>query len=173
MSARTRVTLRTATGAQARQMHALIAAARDEGRLLPRTLPEIRARAERFVVAMRGRRIVACAELAPLSRTVAEVRSLAVDPSARGRGVGTMLVDDLSRRARQDGYEKLCAFTHVPAYFIHLGFSIVPHVWLPEKVVTDCVKCPLFQRCGQVAMVMTLEPAVTGEQPAAASVHLA
>ena len=29
-----------------------------------------------------------------------------------------------------------------------MGFSIVPHLWLPEKVFTDCVKCPLFRPCG-------------------------
>ena len=34
-----------------------------------------------------------------------------------------------------------------------MGFSIVPHLWLPEKIFTDCVKCPLFRQCGQYAMV--------------------
>ena len=34
-----------------------------------------------------------------------------------------------------------------------MGFSIVPHVWLPEKIVTDCHTCPLFRRCGQYAVV--------------------
>ena len=52
-------------------------------------------------------------------------------------------------RARREGYEKLCAFTHAPRYFIHMGFSIVPHLWLTEKVFTDCVKCPQFRSCGQ------------------------
>jgi amino-acid N-acetyltransferase len=101
--------------------------------------------------------MIGCAELAPLSAGVAEVRSLVVDPGARGAGAGTMLVDELRRRARREGFERLCAFTHRPAYFIHMGFSIVPHLWLTEKVFTDCVNCPLFRRCGQYAMVVTLE----------------
>ena len=157
---RARITLRSATPADARKLHALVSANLEEGHLLPRTLGELAVHAERFVVAVRARRITGCAELAPLSPHVAEVRSLAVDRTERGGGVGTLLVDELRRRARREGYEKLCAFTHTPGYFIHQGFSIVPHLWLSEKVFTDCVKCPLFRRCGQYAMVLPLESAV-------------
>ena len=35
--------------------------------------------------------------------------------------------------------------------------SIVPHLWIPEKIFTDCVKCPQFRRCGQYAMVLPLD----------------
>jgi amino-acid N-acetyltransferase len=158
MTRRLPIALRTADRSHARKLHALITANRDEGRLLPRTLEELTIHAERFVVAVRGRRIVGCAELAPLSATVAEVRSLAVDAAARGAGIGTMIVDELRQRARRRGFEKLCAFTHAPAYFSQMGFSIVPHLWLPEKIFTDCAKCPQFRQCGQFAMVVPLEP---------------
>jgi amino-acid N-acetyltransferase len=155
--AASRVTLRTADASHAKKLHALISANLEEGHLLPRTLGELVVHAERFTIAVRGRTIVGCAELAPLSASVAEVRSLAVDRTARGSGVGTEIVEELRRRARREGFEKLCAFTHAPAYFIHMGFSIVPHLWLPEKIFTDCVKCPLFRRCGQYAMVVPLD----------------
>ena len=154
---RTRLSLRTADTADGRKVHGLIAANLDEGHLLPRTLGEIVVHAGRFVIATRGSRVVGCAELAPLSAQVAEVRSLAVDSSERGHGVGTMIVEELRRRAGRDGFETLCAFTHAPAYFIQMGFSIVPHPWIMEKVHTDCVKCPLFRQCGQYAMVVPLD----------------
>ena len=160
MTGRSRITLRTADASHAPRLHAIIAANLVEGHLLPRTLVEITAHAGRFVVALRGRKIVGCAELAPLSTQVAEVRSLAVDESARHSGVGTMLVEELRQRARREGFEKLCAFTHVPGYFMQKGFSIVPHLWLPEKVRTDCAKCPHFRRCGQYAMVLPLDACV-------------
>ena len=153
----TRTTLRTADAPDAPKLHALITANLVEGHLLPRTLHELTVRASRFVVAIRGRKLVGCAELAPLSPQVAEVRSLAVDGSARRHGVGTMLVDELRVRARREGFDKLCAFTHAPGYFIPMGFSIVPHLWIPEKIFTDCVKCPQFRRCGQYAMVLPLD----------------
>jgi len=168
-----RVTLRTGEIADARKVHALIQANLEEGHLLPRTLGELTVRANRFVVAVRARKIVGCAELAPLSPHVAEVRSLAVDPSARGARVGVAIVDELRRRARREGFEKLCAFTHAPSYFINMGFSIVPHLWLTEKIFTDCVKCPQFRQCGQYAMVVPLDVAFDAERgyglPAAAA----
>ena len=163
---RGRISLRTAEAADAKKLHALIQANREEGRLLPRTLEELTRHAGRFVVAVKARRIVGCAELAPLSVHVAEVRSLAVDGKARGSRVGVAIVDELRLRARREGYEKLCAFTHAPRYFIHMGFSIVPHLWLPEKIFTDCVKCPQFRRCGQFAMVAPLEAAAESLQAA-------
>jgi amino-acid N-acetyltransferase len=159
-----RITLRTAATSEARKLHALILANLEEGHLLPRTLAELTVHAERFVVAVRSRRIVGCAELAPLSPHVAEVRSLAVDASARGSRVGVAIVDELRLRARREGYEKMCAFTHAPRYFIHMGFSIVPHLWLAEKIFTDCVKCPQFRQCGQYAMVVPLDSAFDAER---------
>jgi amino-acid N-acetyltransferase len=160
---RARITLRTGSVADAKKLYALIQANLEEGHLLPRTLGELAIHAERFVVAVKARKIVGCAELAPLSPHVAEVRSLAVDNAARGSRVGVMIVDELRLRARRDGYEKLCAFTHAPRYFIHMGFSIVPHLWLTEKVFTDCVKCPQFRQCGQYAMVVPLDVAFDAE----------
>jgi amino-acid N-acetyltransferase len=151
------VMLRPARDSDARSLYRLISANRAEGHLLPRTLDELTVHATRFVVAMRGRRLVGCAELASLSPTVAEIRSLAVDRRERGEGIGTMIVDQLRRRARHEGFERLCAFTHAPAYFIHMGFSIVPHTWLLEKLATDCVNCPLFRTCGQYAVVVQFD----------------
>jgi amino-acid N-acetyltransferase len=172
-----RVTLRSADAADAKKLHAIITTNLEEGHLLPRTLSELTVRADRFVVAIRGRKVIGCAELAPLSAHVAEVRSLAVDKSARGGRVGVMIVDELRRRARREGFEKLCAFTHAPSYFIHMGFSIVPHLWLTEKIYTDCVKCPHFRQCGQYAMVVPLDSAFDAERgyglPAAAAAPLA
>lgn len=156
-STRTRITLRTGTPADGRRLYALITAEQAAGHLLPRTLAEVTLRAERFVVALRSRAIVGCAELAPLSPQVAEVRSLVVAPSARSVGVGGMLVDELRSRARREGFDTLSAFTHAPGYFTPMGFSIVPHLWVTEKVYTDCVKCPQFRTCGQYAMVLPLD----------------
>ena len=171
---RGRITLRTGETADASKLFALVQANLEEGHLLPRTLGELTVHANRFVVAVKARKIVGCAELAPLSPHVAEVRSLAVDGAARGSRVGVTIVDELRRRARREGFEKLCAFTHAPGYFIHMGFSIVPHLWLTEKIFTDCVKCPLFRRCGQYAMVVPLDAVSDPARPdAGAALRLA
>ena len=150
------VLLRAAAAADAPAIHALIVDHLAEGHLLPRALDEIAVHAHRFIVATRDAGVVACAELAPLSRDVSEVRSLAVGPEARHLGVGTEIIDALVERAGVAGFGTLCAFTHAPSYFVRRGFSIVPHVWLSEKIVTDCHACPHFRRCGQYAVVRPL-----------------
>jgi len=62
-----------------------------------------------------------------------------------------------SCRVRREGFDTLSAFTHAPGYFMPIGFSIAPHLWVTEKVDTDCVKCPQFRMCGQYAMVLPLD----------------
>lgn len=148
--------IRPGTQKDARRLHRLITANLAEGHLLPRTLAEIVDHAERFLVATVRGRIVGCAELTPLSPTMAEVRSLVVDRARRGQGVGRRIVDELRQQAVQRGFEQICALTHEPAYFARLGFSVVPHVSIPEKIAKDCRPCALFGRCGQFAMVSDL-----------------
>ena len=156
-AAKPQIAIRPAIAADAPALHALIAAHLEEGRLLPRTLDELAVHAPRFVVAIdttSGNRVVGCAELAPLSQEVAEVRSLVVSRDARRHGLGVQMVEDLAARARRDGFTRLCAFAHDPAFFVRRGFSIVPHTWVPEKIAHDCNSCPLFRNCGQYAVVL-------------------
>lgn len=151
--------IRSATAADADTLYALISGHQAEGHLLPRGLDEIRRHAERFVVYETGGRIRACAELAPLSPAVAEVRSLVVAPAYRRNGAAASLIGDIASRALAAGFDTLSAFTHDAGFFVRRDFSIVPHAWVPEKIGKDCLACPLFQRCGQYALVRSLEPA--------------
>ncbi len=163
------ITFREATVSDAPAIHGLINANLEVGHLLPRTLDDVTTHARRFVVAEMDRAVVACAELAPLSATVAEVRSLVVDEPVRGRQIGPRLVAELADRGNARGFATLCAFTHQPSHFVKMGFTIVPHMWIPEKIAHDCTGCPLFRRCGQYAVTLPLRAGVVlrPEQPAA------
>ena len=154
------VMLRAAVPSDAAAIHALIAANLDAGHLLPRSLGDIREHIGRFFVAEKDGRVTGCAELARLSRSVAEVRSLVVEESLRGQKVGTRLVAHLAASGAAAGYSTLCAFTHAPGHFVRLGFTIVPHIWMPEKIAHDCNGCALFRKCGQYAVRLTLREGV-------------
>jgi N-acetylglutamate synthase-like GNAT family acetyltransferase len=93
-----RIDLHDARRSHARRLHALISASTGEGHLLSRTLADLTAHAQRFVVAVRSRQIVV------------------------------------------------------------------------EKIVTDCVNYPLFQACGQYAMLIAIDQ--TDDQPADAGLSL-
>ena len=163
------VTLRTATLSDVGAINRLITDNLTVGHLLPRTIEDLETHAARFTVATSGDRIVGCAELAPLSSGVAEVRSLVVEEAMRGQHIGSDLVDHVAGSAAGRGFSTLCAFTHEPSRFVRLGFTIVPHIWVPEKVARDCTSCALFRHCGQYAVMLPLRAGVSvrPERPAA------
>jgi amino-acid N-acetyltransferase len=162
----TDLVIRQATADDAEAMFALIQAHVSEGHLLPRELSELARHADRFLVAYLTKadaqsaveycELVGCAELAPLSERVAEVRSLVVNRDVRGIGLASRMVNEIRSAAKSRGYETLCAFTHDARFFVRQNFSIVPHTWLPEKIATDCLNCPLFRKCEQHAMMLPL-----------------
>lgn len=162
----TDLVMRTGVPEDAQTLYHLITSHAEEGHLLPRELEELRRHAHRFVVCDVAGAIKACAELAPLSGRVAEVRSLVVSEDFRRVGLAARLVGELRRRAQAAGFEMLCAFTHDARFFVRQNFSIVPHLWLPEKIGTDCVGCPLFRTCKQYAMIMPLTDVARFRAPA-------
>ncbi len=152
----TDVVIRMATEADAEAIHGLIAAHQAEGHLLPRQVEELRRHSSRFVVCDVAGEVKACAELAPLSQKVAEIRSLVVAGDFRRVGLAARLVSEMCQRARHAGFRTLCAFTHDARFFVRQNFSIVPHTWVPEKIATDCHTCALFRQCQQYAMILPL-----------------
>jgi amino-acid N-acetyltransferase len=166
------LTLRAAIPSDVPAIHRLIADNREVGHLLPRSIEDVERHAARFVVASIDGAVVGCAELAPLSGHVAEVRSLVVDEAFRGRRIGPRLVNEVASTATAKGFWSLCAFTHEPAHFVRMGFTIVPHIWVPEKITHDCTSCSLFRRCGQHAVTLALRAGVTmGPERPAAIIH--
>lgn len=153
--------MRTGMPADAPDILSLIEANLASGHLLPRTLDDVQRNAARFVLLEHEGAIVGCGELAPLSRAVAEVRSLVIDEAWRGNRLGAQLIEEIGRRARAADFSVLCAFAHDPHHFVRLGFSIVPHVWFPEKVALDCASCAKFRSCGQYGLALGLTDAGT------------
>ena len=79
----------------------------------------------------------------------------------RGQHIGPELVAHVSANATARGFSTLCAFTHEPSHFVRLGFTIVPHIWVPEKIARDCTSCALFRHCGQYAVLLPLRAGVS------------
>lgn len=130
--------------------------------MLPRTLLSVYENIRDFHVAVENGRVIGCSALHFTWGDMAEVRSLAVDPEAGGKGIGRALVEANIAEARQHGLVQVYAFTYVTGFFDKLGFRVVPHEEMPRKVWMDCVNCHKFNCCDEVAMVLDL---VEGARP--------
>lgn len=127
------------------------------GIMLPRTEFEVSENIRDFSVAYDGSTLLGCAALHFYTPTTAEVRSLAVLPEAKQQGIGRSLVNYLEEEARLNDLEAIFAFTYVEGFFAKQGFSVVERGELPLKAWKDCLRCPKFQNCDEIAVLKQLK----------------
>ena len=124
--------------------------------MLPRSPASVIENVRDFVVTEQDGTFAGCGALHVTWSDIAEIRSVAVAPAARQRGIGKAIVERLIADADKLGVARLFAFTYVPAFFEKLGFAVVEHGSLPHKVFTDCLNCPKFNCCDEIAMLRVL-----------------
>lgn len=129
------------------------------GIMLPRTEFEMAENIRDFTVIYDGDRLVGCGALHIYTTKSAEIRSLAVDPNYQKHGIGAQLMNALEAEAVLFGLHALFAFTYVPGFFKKMGYREVDRGELPLKAWKDCLRCPKFQACDEIAM---LKPLRTG-----------
>jgi len=109
-----------------------------------------------------GRRFaIGCVALESYGADLAEVRSLAVDPAIRGRGLGARLLRFALATAKRRKIARVFAVTHAPDFFGRLGFVASTSAMaeaLPEKIARDCRTCPKAEKCELVAVIATVIP---------------
>ena len=127
-----------------------------DGVMLPRSPASIVEKLRDFVVLRLDGEFAGCGALAVIWTDIAEIRSLAVDPSFQGLGLGRIITEQLIADARELGLERVMAFTYVTGFFDRLGFEVVDHDSLPHKVFNDCLNCPKFHKCDEIAVVKRL-----------------
>jgi amino-acid N-acetyltransferase len=127
-----------------------------QGIMLPRTEFELSENIRDFTVLYSGIDLLACGALHFYTPTSGEVRSLAVTPGIQQRGLGRRIVEALETEAIENGLHAIFAFTYVVEFFVKLGFHEVERGELPLKVWKDCLRCPKFQCCDEVAVLKTL-----------------
>jgi amino-acid N-acetyltransferase len=129
-----------------------------KGIMLARTEFELSENMRDFMVAYGGSQLVGCGALHFYSPTMGEIRSLAVAESHKTHGIGRMLVDSLVYEAKLYGLDAVFAFTYVPGFFGRVGFHEVERGELPLKAWKDCLRCPKFECCDEIAVLRILRP---------------
>lgn len=127
--------VRRALRGDAPQILELVAQYAAQGLMLPRTLDEIAARIDSYVVATdENRRVIACAALEEYSPSLAEVSSVAVAPTHHGEGLGSQVVLGIERLARSRDIEELFALSLTDNFFLSLSYKPTTVSRYPEKL---------------------------------------
>ncbi len=129
-----------------------------KGMMLPRTEFEMSESIRDFSVGLWSDRLIGCGALHFYSPTTAEIRSLAVDEAWKTHGVGRRLIEFLVEEASAFSLDAVFAFTYVPEFFRKVGFQEVERGALPLKAWKDCLRCPKFQNCDEIAVMRVLKP---------------
>ena len=153
-SAEAPVTLRKAAMSDITALLRLINGYARQGIMLARTEFEMAENIRDFVVVCVGDQVAGCAALHFYGPSMGEIRSLAVDPTLNGKGLGRLMVENLVQEASEFGLTGVFAFTYVASFFRKLGFREVERGELPLKAWKDCLRCPKFQCCDEIAMYL-------------------
>jgi amino-acid N-acetyltransferase len=114
--------VRPARTSDVRSIRRLVDLYVDDRRLLSKATVTLYEDVPDFTVATVGGTVVGCGALHVLWEDLAEVRTVAVDPAQRGRGVGHAVLERLVERARELGVERVFCLTFETAFFGRHGF---------------------------------------------------
>lgn len=145
--------LRRAKTGDVLAMQQIINGFADRGAMLHRSLSQLYENIRDFYLIEEEGQVVGCAALHVNWRDLAELKSLAVIDAAQGRGYGRTLIEACLQEAEEIGIARVFALTYVPDLFVKSAFQVVDRSVLPRKVWTECVYCPKFPDCGEIAVM--------------------
>lgn len=148
--------LRRARVGDVAAVHKLINSFADRDEMLPRSLNELYENLRDYFVIENGGQVVGCCALHVTWSDLAEVKCLAVREDHQGGRLGGQLVEACLSDARVLGVPRVFVLTYIPGYFERFGFRTVEKNELPQKVWSECIRCPKFPDCGEVSMVIDL-----------------
>lgn len=147
------VIIRPGEIADVENMHALINDFFAKGLMLPKSRNQLYHNLRDFLVAEVDGQFAGCGALHITWSDLGEVRSLAIVEPFQGHGLGRQLVERLLQDARLLKLPRVFALTYQVGFFERLGFKQVDKVTLPHKIWGDCVDCPRFPHCDEVAVI--------------------
>ena len=129
----------------------------ESGIILKRDSDDTATNIRSYQLAFNGDKLVGFCALHIHTTTLAEVRSLVVDNSVRGKGVGSTLINNALQEAKVLGLKEVLSLTYKQVFFERLGFKEIPKESLPEhKIWADCINCKHFPICNEVSLIHSI-----------------
>lgn len=154
------LTVQPARLADIEAIHQVVTYWADRGDMLHRPISELYESIRDFKVAFHDGRFVGCGALHIMGVDLAEIRALAVHHDAQARGVGAAIVAACMTDAVAFGLDRVFALTYKPGFFEKQGFRVANVMEFPQKVWNECVRCPFFSNCKEVAVVRSVQDPV-------------
>jgi amino-acid N-acetyltransferase len=139
------------------QMHKLINYFADKGLMLPRPLSEIYENIRDYFVCKDDEKVIGCAALHITWSDLAEIKSVAVNEDRQKQGIGDLLIKACLSEAEVIGIPTVFCLTYQPGFFKKFGFSQIEKMELPQKVWSECFRCPKFPNCDEIALIYHIE----------------
>jgi amino-acid N-acetyltransferase len=153
-----RLTIRPARVGDVPGIYEQILVFADQKLMIRRSMAELYESIREFLVAVDDEnQVVGCVAVHVFWEDLAEIRCLAVAPQVQGRGVGRRLVEACLEAARELEIKSIFALTNAVGFFERCGYQRVDKSELPQRIWSECVRCPSFPNCLETALIRSTE----------------
>lgn len=139
-----------------KQIQGLINFFADKDLMLAKSLNELYENLRDFWVYEEGKKVTGCVALHISWDDLVEIKSLAVQKNMQNKGIGRQLIDACLKEAKEIGAKKVFVLTYQLKYFQKLGFKRIKHDDLPHKIWAECINCPKFPNCQEIALLKNI-----------------
>ncbi len=140
-------------------LHSLINAFAEKGVMLPRSRNTLYESLREFTLIEDDGQLIGCGALHIIWEDLAEVRALAIREGYQNQGLGQRLIAELIKEALELDIHQVFALTYQVQFFLKCGFAEVVKEEMPHKVWKECINCPKFPNCDEVAVIKKLDSA--------------
>ena len=136
-----------------KQIQSLVNHYARQGLMIARSLNELYENIRDFWVYESKGKVLGCAAVHISWENLVEIKSVAVDKSAVHKGIGRGLIKSCLAEAKHLGAKKVFVLTYIPEFFRRFGFRKIEHASLPHKIWAECINCPKFPDCEEIALI--------------------
>ena len=134
------VTIRRAQTKDVATIRALIDTYAPDRRLLTKHTVTIYEDVQEFIVAQLDGEVVGCGALHVMWEDLGEVRTLAVMPGLKGRGIGAQILEALLEQAKAIGLSRVFCLTFETEFFGKFGFEAIGEAPVDSAVYDELLQ---------------------------------
>lgn len=141
-----------------KKMQELVLSDVENGNILVRSESEMATNIRSYRVVYHNDELIGFVALHIHSLSLAEIRSLVVKDTYRGKGIGKKLISYCISEAKEIKLQELLVLTYKQTLFEKFNFKVIQKELIPDtKIWADCIKCKHFPICDEVSLILKLE----------------